>query len=104
MTEKIKTIPVWELADENFKKLSSSQKRIWFLENLEPNKGIYNIPIALEVIGNLSEPAFKAALKTLQERHDALRVGFVITNNEPEVQVMNQIKLRYRKEDISKPN
>lgn len=53
--------------------LSFSQERIWFLERMEPDSAIYNIPRALRISGRLDVPRFAAALNRIVERHEALR-------------------------------
>jgi amino acid adenylation domain-containing protein len=62
---------VGELADYP---LSSGQERIWFLQHLEPQSPVYNVPFALRLIGPLDATHLQRALTLLEERHDALRL------------------------------
>jgi amino acid adenylation domain-containing protein len=53
--------------------LSFAQERMWFLERLEPDAGIYNMPVALRLAGPLDAEALRGALETVVHRHEALR-------------------------------
>ncbi|HSE19509.1 MAG TPA: amino acid adenylation domain-containing protein, partial [Pyrinomonadaceae bacterium] len=57
--------------------LSFSQQRVWFLDRLEPGGSVYNIPVAVRLIGNLDLDAFRRALTEIIGRHEALRTVFV---------------------------
>ncbi|MEO7532773.1 MAG: amino acid adenylation domain-containing protein, partial [Ferruginibacter sp.] len=52
--------------------LSFSQERLWFIEKLEGTVQ-YHIPAVLELKGALDIEALKYALRTVVERHEALR-------------------------------
>ncbi|MBM7114473.1 amino acid adenylation domain-containing protein [Archangium primigenium] len=55
---------------------SSSQRRLWFLERLEPGLATYHMPFALHLAGTLDVSALGTSLDTLIERHEALRTSF----------------------------
>ncbi|WP_147446687.1 non-ribosomal peptide synthetase, partial [Corallococcus sp. CA047B] len=64
-------------ADEAFVfPASSAQRRLWFLDRLEPGLATYNMPFALRLTGSLREDALVASLDALVERHEALRTAF----------------------------
>ena len=67
--------------------LSFAQRRLWFLEQLEPNTPTYNIPIAVKLEGNLDVGAFDASLNEMIRRHEALRTAFERRGEQP-VQVI----------------
>ncbi len=56
--------------------LSYAQQRLWFVNQLVPNSGAYNIPLAFRIFGRLDEDALQAALNELVPRHAALRTRF----------------------------
>src|SRR6185312_9397565 len=63
--------------------LSFAQQRLWFLDELEPGNGHYNISRAVRLIGRLDRAALQTALNTVVARHEALRTNFQSTDGEP---------------------
>ena len=63
--------------------LSYAQQRLWFLDQLEPNSSIYNIPLALRLVGNLNQAALEQSLQEIIDRHEALRTNFVTVDEQP---------------------
>src|SRR5688572_19864980 len=66
---------------------SSGQRRLWFLEQMEPGSPLYNIPSLIRLSGELNERALDQALAAVVERHESLRTNFVAVGSEP-VQVI----------------
>ncbi len=57
--------------------LSFSQKRLWYLNQLEGENGItYNMPAALLLKGDLNEDLFLKSLNLIVKRHEVLRTSF----------------------------
>jgi amino acid adenylation domain-containing protein len=56
--------------------LSFAQERLWFLDQLEPNRAIYNIPVVLRATGALTIVALEQGLNEIVRRHEALRTSF----------------------------
>ncbi|WGU93924.1 non-ribosomal peptide synthase/polyketide synthase [Paenibacillus dendritiformis] len=63
--------------------VSSAQKRLYVLHQLDDSELNYNLPSALQLEGALNEARLEKALTTLVARHDMLRTGFEIVNGEP---------------------
>ncbi|WP_406529699.1 amino acid adenylation domain-containing protein [Streptomyces sp. I8-5] len=56
--------------------LSFAQRRLWFLDQLEPGRAEYLIPMGLRIRGPLDVPALRASLSELVSRHEVLRTRF----------------------------
>jgi amino acid adenylation domain-containing protein len=55
---------------------SFAQQRLWFLERLEPDQAVYNMPRAMRLRGRLDVRALQGALEEIVRRHEALRTVF----------------------------
>src|SRR5215208_1852424 len=62
---------------------SSGQRRLWFLEQMEPGSPLYNIPYLIRLSGELNERALDQALAAIVKRHESLRTNFVAVGSEP---------------------
>jgi amino acid adenylation domain-containing protein/non-ribosomal peptide synthase protein (TIGR01720 family) len=56
--------------------LSFAQQRLWFLDQLLPDNPYYNIPMAIELSGNIDIDIFRKSFAALIMRHEALRTTF----------------------------
>src|SRR4051812_35907983 len=63
--------------------LSSAQKRLWFINQLEPASAVYNIPVAVRLKGSLDISALHKSLNEIVARHEALRTRFICENGKP---------------------
>jgi hypothetical protein len=55
---------------------SSSQVRLWFLDQLEPGSPAYNLTSAVRLLGELDGAAMGRAFNEVVRRHDVLRAKF----------------------------
>jgi len=81
--------------------LSFAQQRLWFLDQLEPNSPLYNVPTAVRLSGALSVEALQKSLDAIVVRHEALRTVFVAVDGNP-VQVIGESRsVEFRVTDLS---
>ena len=69
---------------------SFAQRRLWFLDQLEPGSSLYNHQSALRLNGALSVDALKRTLKEIVARHEILRTTFATVDEQP-VQIITPI-------------
>ena len=67
---------------------SSSQRRLWFLHQLEPSNPAYNIAAAVRLRGAVDLPAMGQALNEVVRRHQSLRTTFAVDADGMPVQVI----------------
>ncbi len=71
--------------------LSFSQRRVWYLEQLNPGTATYNAPNAFRGKGCIDVQAFRKAVNLVLERHSVLRTAIIVTDRgEPHNQVADQ--------------
>jgi amino acid adenylation domain-containing protein len=63
--------------------LTSPQRRLWFLDQLEPGNPAYNLAFTARVTGLLDVAALAAALAEVARRHEALRTVFGVVDGAP---------------------
>ncbi|NME81502.1 amino acid adenylation domain-containing protein, partial [Rhodococcus sp. 105337] len=67
--------------------LSLAQQRMWTLNRVDPDSGVYNIPVAVRLTGELDTEALQNAVSDLFARHEVLRTVYPDTEDGP-VQVV----------------
>lgn len=74
--------------------VSSSQKRIYTLAQIDPQSKSYNMPAAYIIKGDLDLERLKDSLTILINRHEVFRTSFHIVNGEIVQQVHDQVKVQ----------
>jgi len=57
--------------------LSFAQQRLWFLEQLLPNTGLYHNPMSFRILGKLNIEVLRQALDAIVARHEILRTVII---------------------------
>lgn len=71
------SFPIQPVAHTGPMELSYAQRRLWFLEQLNPGSVVYNIPLVFEVKGRLQVDLLQRSLDEILARHAALRSRFI---------------------------
>lgn len=71
---------------------SSTQKRIWFLHQLEGSSVAYNIPMAYSIQGDVDLAILNSAIDEVLLRHAILRSCIKPINNEPIIHIEPNVK------------
>ncbi len=80
--------------------LSYAQQRLWFLDQLKPDSALYNIPIALRLVGTLKVIALEQSLQSIITRHEALHTNFVIVDGQPTQIIHTETNWRISVKDL----
>ncbi|WP_333777660.1 amino acid adenylation domain-containing protein [Streptomyces sp. IBSBF 3136] len=63
--------------------LSSGQRQLWFLHQLDPDSPEYLLPMAYRLRGAVDPDALRRAVDALAARHEILRTRYVLDGTEP---------------------
>ncbi|WP_157831322.1 condensation domain-containing protein, partial [Pseudomonas sp. 43NM1] len=80
--------------------LSYAQQRMWFLWQLDPQSGAYNLPGAVRLTGRLNLTALDQAFASLVARHETLRTVFQRQPDDSLQQVPTTAPLRIEHLDL----
>ncbi|MFB7953782.1 non-ribosomal peptide synthase/polyketide synthase [Streptomyces sp. NPDC056045] len=70
--------------------LSPAQRRLWFINRMDPQDARYNLALAVRLTGTLDTTALRAALADVVARHESLRTVFPEIDGEPRQQVLEE--------------
>ncbi|MCP5062018.1 MAG: amino acid adenylation domain-containing protein, partial [Ignavibacteriae bacterium] len=79
--------------------LSFTQRRLWFLDQLDPGQSIYNMPMAMKINGNVDLSIIEKTIDYLADRHETLRTNIIEVNGIPQqiIQKNHNILIRVDK-------
>ena len=80
---------------------SAAQRRLWFLDRLDPGNPNYNIAGAVRVTGPLDITALTAAIELLVDRHEALRSRLIEREGALWLDFCETARSRFRTVDLS---
>ncbi|MEA2663802.1 MAG: polyketide synthase PksJ [Candidatus Eremiobacteraeota bacterium] len=81
--------------------LSYGQERLWFLEQFDPGRPVYHVPVVLPLRGELDPERLQAALDGLVRRHDALRTALRVEDGTARQVVLEPAPLELELSDLS---
>ena len=76
-------LPLTAVERDGSPPLSFAQRRLWFLDRLEPESAAYHVPEALRLDGPLDVARLAGAFDRVVARHEVLRTRFVAVADEP---------------------
>ncbi|HEY8670507.1 MAG TPA: amino acid adenylation domain-containing protein, partial [Terriglobales bacterium] len=78
-----------------------AQQRLWFLDQLEPDNPVYNIPYTLKATGPIDDDAIEQSLNTIAQRHESLRTSFAAEGDGPVQIIHESVRVPFKKIDLS---
>lgn len=81
--------------------VSHTQQRMWFLRQMDPHSGAYNISTAFHARGPLDAAALERSFGDLVKRHESLRMSFHSVDGVPHCTVHPEASLVSERLDLS---
>jgi tyrocidine synthetase-3 len=84
--------PLQWVEKRDFYALSSAQKRLYILQQMEMANIAYNLPAIMKLEGELRTKGFEEAIKRLIDRHESLRTSFHMIDEQPVQRVHDEVE------------
>jgi len=81
--------------------LSSAQKRLYFLQQLDLESTSYNLPLILPLEKDIDKDKIESTLKRMIKRHENLRTSFEKVNEEPVQKIHKEVEFRIDVYDLT---
>ncbi len=81
--------------------LSQGQKSLWFLHQMSPNSGAYNVWGAARIEAELDPLALRDCYQAVADRHPSLRTTFSSRDGEPIQLIHDRLEISFHLEDTS---
>jgi len=101
-TSEDKFIPLEPVEEREYYKLSSAQKRLYILQQMELDNAAYNIPQIVEIQEGLEKERLNTTFCKLIERHEGLRTSFEMMDGEPVQRIHKRGDFRIDVYDLTK--
>ena len=89
-------VPIPKAEVMEYYPMSSSQKRTYLIQQLEPDSIVYNMPRSIRLSGDVRPDDIKLAIQTIVDRHEILRTALLIVNGEAVQKVMENVKIDFK--------
>lgn len=98
-TTSLPAIP--RVEEQEYYPLSFAQQRIYFLQNLFPDRTDYNMPFSLKLTGSVQIDVLKECLQKIVDQQESLRTVFVEVDEEVKQVILPKINLEIPDYDLT---
>ena len=81
--------------------LSTEQKRLWFLQQLNPDNPFYNYSELYRLKGDLNTELLKKSISLIEQKHHILKSNYIVKGGEPCVVFNSEISENFTFKDFS---
>ncbi|MCP5107020.1 MAG: amino acid adenylation domain-containing protein, partial [bacterium] len=74
--------------------LSSAQKRLYILQQMDPLSTAYNMPQVIPLAGEVDKEGMEEVFNQLIRRHESLRTSFIMVNEEPAQRIHEHVEFK----------
>jgi len=88
-------IPIPIAKEQASYEMSSSQKRVYLIQQMDPESVAYHMPHGLRLSGEIDVQRFKRSLEEMVKRHTILRTAFVMEAGELSQRILDDIEVGF---------
>jgi len=81
--------------------LSREQKRLWFLQQLNPTNSFYNYSELYRLEGTIDVALFEKSIRFIEDKHDILRSAYSVEDGIPSVKIAEKSRSKFTFLDFS---
>jgi amino acid adenylation domain-containing protein len=93
--------PIEPSEEKEYYLLSSAQKRLFFIQQLDPESTTYNLPEIVRLEGQVEKGKIEATYKKLVERYENFRTSFEMMGEEPVQQIHRKVDFKFEYFDLT---
>ena len=76
-------IAIEPVEEKEYYPMSSAQKRLYILQQMDESSTAYNTPNVVEIVGEIDIEMFESAFRAVIRRHESLRTSFMMLEDKP---------------------
>jgi tyrocidine synthetase-3 len=100
-TEETLFTGIQKVEEKDFYELSFNQKRLWFIQQMDPAGSAFNMPGRIILNHHVEDEWIEKVLVQMSHRHESLRSGFIIIDDRPVQRLIKEAPIPLKKIDIS---
>ncbi|UCH95419.1 MAG: amino acid adenylation domain-containing protein, partial [Candidatus Aminicenantes bacterium] len=93
-------ISIQTVEKQEYYSLSSGQKRLYFLQQMDETATAYNMPTAWRLEGKIDKDRLENTFRELIQRHDSLRTSVVMAAAEPVQKIHEEVEFEIEYNDL----
>ena len=81
--------------------LSFAQERLWFLDQLNPDSAVYNVPLTVKLSGRIDPEMLERSVNEIVRRHDVFRTTFATIDGRPVPDTRSEVHVHLQNHDLT---
>ncbi|HLP47788.1 MAG TPA: amino acid adenylation domain-containing protein [Candidatus Kapabacteria bacterium] len=87
-------VSIEPVEEKEYYPVSSAQNRFYILQQMDVNLTAYNVPLAIELAGEVDKEKLEDTFRKLIDRHESLRTSFLILNGKPVQKLHREVEFK----------
>jgi amino acid adenylation domain-containing protein len=87
--------PIPAAEEKEYYPMSSAQKRIFLIQQLDTSSTAYNMPVKLKLTGDIDVQLLKDSLQKIIDRHEILKTAFIMKDGMPVQKILSHAEAEF---------